>query len=145
MNVAVITGRLTKDPELRTTPNNTPVCTFDVAVDRDYQKDGKKETDFITVVAWRQTAEFVARYFSKGKEIGVQGSVQTRNYEDKSGHKRKAVEIVADKVSFVGGKSNGETTKTPYNAPQSRNGTQITAEQFETLYNDENADDGLPF
>ena len=143
MNVAVITGRLTKDPELRTTPNNTPVCTFDVAVDRDYSKD--KTTDFITVVAWRQTAEFVARYFSKGKEIGVQGSVQTRNYEDKSGHKRKAVEIVADKVSFVGGKSNGETPKTSYSAPQSRNGTQITAEQFETLYNDENADDGLPF
>ena len=141
-NKVILGGRLTADPELKSTPGGLYVTTFTVAVNR---RGKDQPTDFINVTAWRQTAEFVARYFSKGKEIGVQGSVQTRNYEDKSGHKRKAVEIVADKVSFVGGKSNGETQKTSYSAPQSRNGTHITAEQFEAVYSMEEDDSGLPF
>lgn len=120
MNVAAIMGRLTKDPELKTTKNNISVCSFDVAVDRDYQRNGQeRQTDFIHVVAWRQTAEFVTRYFRKGQMIAVNGRIETRKYEDKNGNKREIVEIVADNVSFCGNKEQGETPKTPYNAPQS--------------------------
>ena len=99
-------GRLTADPELRTTNTGIAVTTFTVAVDRRYQKAGEeKQTDFINVVAWRQTAEFVSRYFQKGSMIAVRGSIQTRRYEDNNGNKRTAVEIVADEVSFCGSKA----------------------------------------
>lgn len=147
LNIAVIMGRLTADPELRTTNNNIPVCTVTVAVDRNYQREGQeRQTDFLTVVAWRQTAEFIAKHFRKGKMIAVQGSIQTRKYEDRNGNKRTAVEIVADNVSFCGSKEQGEPPKTSYSAPQSRNGTHITAEQFEAVYNMEEDDgESLPF
>ena len=140
MNMVCIIGRLTADTELKTTNTGKSVVSFSVAVNKD-----KEHADFFDVVAWNKTAELVNRYFHKGDMIAIEGRLSSRVWEDRNGNKRKAVEIVADKVSFVGGKSNGETTKSPYNAPQSRNGTQITAEQFETLYNDENADTGLPF
>ena len=101
LNCAIIMGRLTADPELRTTGNGTSVTSFSVAVDRSFVRAGEqRQTDFINVVAWRQTAEFVTRYFHKGSMIAVQGSIQTRNYEDKNGNKRTAVEIVANNVSF---------------------------------------------
>ena len=147
LNCAVIMGRLTADPELRTTNNGVSVCTISVAVDRNYQREGQeRQTDFLTVVAWRQTAEFIAKHFRKGKMIAVQGSIQTRKYEDRNGNKRTAVEIVADNVSFCGSKEQGETPKTSYSAPQSRNGTRITAEQFEAVYNMEEDDgESLPF
>ncbi|MDD6807426.1 MAG: single-stranded DNA-binding protein [Oscillospiraceae bacterium] len=110
LNCAVIMGRLTADPELRTTPTGTSVTSFTVAVDRSYQKNGEeRQADFINVVAWRQTAEFVTRYFRKGSMIAVQGSIQTRNYEDKNGQKRTAVEIIADSVSFCGSKAESGT------------------------------------
>lgn len=106
INIAVIMGRLTADPELRTTGNGISVTSFTVAVDRNYQKPGQeRQADFINVVAWRQTAEFISRYFRKGQMIAVQGSIQTRNYEDSNGIKRTAVEIVAEKVSFCGSKA----------------------------------------
>ena len=106
LNTAMIMGRLTADPELRTTNTGIAVTTFTVAVDRRYQKAGEeKQTDFINVVAWRQTAEFVSRYFQKGSMIAVRGSIQTRRYEDNNGNKRTAVEIVADEVSFCGSKA----------------------------------------
>ena len=106
LNCAVIMGRLTADPELRTTGNGISVTSFSVAVDRNYQRAGQeRQTDFINVVAWRQTAEFVTRYFRKGQMIAVQGSIQTRNYEDRNGNKRTAVEIVADNISFCGSKA----------------------------------------
>ena len=99
-------GRLTSEPELRTTGNGISVCSVTVAVDRNYQRQGQeRETDFINVVAWRQTAEFVTRYFRKGQMIAVQGSIQVRGYEDRNGNKRTAVEIVADTVSFCGSKA----------------------------------------
>ena len=101
LNCAVIMGRLVADPELRTTPNGISVTSFCVAVDRSFVKAGEeRKADFINVVAWRQTADFVTRYFHKGSMIAVQGSIQTRSYEDKNGNKRTAVEIVADNVSF---------------------------------------------
>ena len=106
LNNAVILGRLVADPELRTTGSGLSVTSFRVAVERSYQKAGtERQTDFLDVVAWRQTAEFVTRYFHKGSMIAVQGSIQTRNYEDRQGNKRAAVEIVADKVSFCGSRS----------------------------------------
>lgn len=109
INNVVLMGRLTVAPELKQTPSGVYVTAFSVAVDRDYSKD--KKTDFINVVAWRSTAEFIARYFPKGEMIALVGSIQTRNYEDKNGNKRTAVEVVADKVSFCGGKSNSDQTE----------------------------------
>ena len=103
-------GRLVADPELRTTGNGNSVTTFTVAVDRRFVRQGEeRQTDFIDIVAWRQTAEFVSRYFRKGSMIAVQGSIQTRMYEDKNGNKRKAVEIVADNASFCGSKAESGT------------------------------------
>lgn len=104
-NKCILIGRLVADPDMRTTGSGVAVCQFRIAIDRPY---GKKETDFLTVVAWRKTAEFVDRYFKKGKEILVEGSVQSRNYDDKDGNKRTAVEIAADNVGFVGSKGDGQ-------------------------------------
>lgn len=105
LNCAIIMGRLTADPELRTTQNGTSVTSFTVAVDRAYRSGDERQTDFINVVAWRSTADFVSRYFKKGQMIAVQGSIQVRNYEDRNGNKRTAVEIIADNVSFCGSKN----------------------------------------
>ena len=106
LNIAAIMGRLTADPELRHTPNNVPVTSFSVAVARSFVRQGQeRETDFINVVAWRQTAEFVSHYFHRGSMIAVRGSIQQRNYEDKNGNKRTAFEIVAEEVSFCGSKA----------------------------------------
>ena len=101
-------GRLTRDPELRRTQSGTAVTSFSLAVDRDYKsQSGEKETDFIDVVAWRSTAEFVSKYFQKGSLIAIEGSLQTRQYQDKNGNNRTAVEVVANNVNFAGPKSNG--------------------------------------
>ena len=114
VNVAVIMGRLTKDPELRYTTNNTAVLYFTVAVDRAYSKPGEeRQADFIDVVAWSKTAEFVDRYFEKGQKIIVEGSLQTRTYTDKNGNKRKAVELVARQVHFAEGKKQQNTMPEP--------------------------------
>ena len=107
-------GRLVGDPELRTTTNGTSVTSFRIAVDRNFVRQGEeRQADFIDIVAWRQTAEFVTRYFHKGSMIAVQGSIQTRNYEDKNGNKRTAVEVVADNVSFCGSKAESGTAGAP--------------------------------
>lgn len=106
LNCAIIMGRLTADPELRTTNTGLPVTSFTVAVDRGYARAGEqKQTDFINCVAWRQTAEFVTKYFQKGSMIAVQGSIQTRTYDDRNGNRRYATEIVANNVSFCGSKA----------------------------------------
>ena len=108
LNCAIIMGRLTAAPELKTTPNGVSVTSFRVAVDRNFVRQGEeRQADFLDVVAWRQTAEFVCRYFRKGSMIAVQGALQSRNYEDRSGNKRTAIEIVADNVSFCGDKADG--------------------------------------
>lgn len=106
LNVVALVGRLTADPELRTTPNGISTCTFCVAVDRNFVRQGEeRKADFINVVVWRGTAEFVCKYFHKGSWIAVNGSLQTRSYEDKNGNKRTAVEVSADNVSFAGNAS----------------------------------------
>lgn len=102
LNVAVLMGRFVADPELRHTPNGVSVTSFTLAVDRSYVKAGsERQTDFIDVVAWRNTADFVCKYFRKGQLAAVQGSIQTRTYTDKDGNKRKAFEIIADNVHFA--------------------------------------------
>lgn len=104
MNKMILMGRLVADPELKQTPSGVSVATFRVAVDRDYQdkNSGQRQADFIPCVAWRGTGEFVARYFTKGRMIAVEGSLQTRQYEDKNGGKRTAYEVIVSKASFCG-------------------------------------------
>ncbi len=102
MNKAFLIGRLAADPELRQTGNGIAVTSFTIAVDRPFvTKGAERQTDWIDIVAWRNTAEFVCKYFQKGSPIVVEGSIQTRMWEDKTGQKRKSVEIVADNVEFV--------------------------------------------
>ena len=100
LNHITIMGRLTRDSELRRTGSGTSVASFTVAVDRDFAQNGEKQTDFIDCVAWRQTAEFVNRYFAKGSMIVVSGRLQIRDWTDKDGNKRKSAEIVADNCYF---------------------------------------------
>lgn len=108
LNRIVIIGRLTRDPELKTTTNGTAVASFTLAVDRTYKNaNNERETDFIPVVVWRQQAETCARYLSQGKMAAVEGRLQLRSYEDKEGHKRTAAEVVADNVRFLSPKSEG--------------------------------------
>jgi single-strand DNA-binding protein len=104
-NKAILIGRLTAEPELKQTQSGVSVTQFTIACDRRFKnKNGEKQADFITIVAWRQAAEFIVKYFGKGDPIGIEGSIQTRNYEDKQGQKRTAFEVVADNVFFVGNK-----------------------------------------
>lgn len=102
LNQIVVMGRLTRDPELRRTASGTAVASFTLAVDRDFssKEGGEKETDFIDVVAWRQTGEFVSKYFTKGRMAVASGRLQIRNWTDREGNKRKSAEIVADHVYF---------------------------------------------
>lgn len=99
-------GRLTADPEHKQTPNGIAVTSFSIAVDRNFadKSTGNRQADFINIVAWRQTADFVCKYFAKGRMIAVEGSLQTRNFEDKNGNKRTAYEVVADQVYFADSK-----------------------------------------
>lgn len=110
LNVVAIMGRLVADPELRTTPAGHSVCSFRIACDRSYVQQGQeRQADFIDIVAWRQQADFVSKYFQKGSMIAVEGSLQTRNYQDKNGNNRTAVEVVANNISFAGAKrQNGQ-------------------------------------
>lgn len=137
-NKVILIGNLTADPELKKTQSGVSVCTFNIAVNRKYNKDGNNECDFITIQTWRQTAEFVSRYFKKGKPILVCGQLQTRNWTDKDGNKRYATEVVADEVSFVGNNESSAETK---NQPSSYVPTAYTQGQFEDVA----IDDDLPF
>ena len=100
LNHIVVMGRLTRDPELRKTAAGISVTSFTVAVDRDFSQDGQKETDFLDIVAWRNTAEFAAKYFAKGRMAVISGRLQIRNWEDKEGNKRRTAEILAENIYF---------------------------------------------
>lgn len=113
LNQGVWAGRLVRDPELRTTTSGLSVTTFTVAIDRRYKKGDEKQSDFLDFVAWREKADFIAKYFRRGSAICVTGSVQTRTYEDNNGNKRKAVEIVADNAEFVESKSSSQQASQP--------------------------------
>lgn len=111
LNKCFLLGRLTKDPEIRRTNGGTAVTSFTLAVDRDFKTNGEKDTDFIEVVAWRNTAEFVSKYFSKGRMAIVEGRLQIRDWTDKNGNKRRTAEVVADNVYF--GDSKKENKQEP--------------------------------
>ena len=118
INRVVLMGRLVRDPELRKTAQDISVVGFSIAVDKNYVKAGEqREADFFDIVAWRQTAEFIAKYFHKGDMIAVDGQLQTRTYEAKDGSTRKVVEINADRASFTGGKREAEPTAPKLNSP----------------------------
>ena len=119
LNHIVIMGRLTRDPELRRTGSGIAVASFSVAVDRDFggRDGGEKETDFIDCVAWRQTGEFVSKYFTKGRMIVVSGRLQLRSWTDKDGNKRRTAEVVADNVYFGDSKRDGDSGSAYGSAP----------------------------
>ncbi len=140
-NLVVLTGRLTADPELRYTPTNIPVTTFSIAVSRRYKAGEQAEADFINIVAWRQTAEFVTKYFQKGSMIGIEGSIQTRRYVDKeTGKNRTAFEVIANNVQFVESKRDGAAAPAGEAQPSFSN---ASASEFTDLSG--GADDDLPF
>lgn len=143
MNIVALTGRFTTDPELKTTQSGVSVTSFCLAVDRKYQSSGEKKTDFIDFVAWRNHAEFITKYFSKGSMIGIEGEIQTRTFEDKNGNKRKATEVVVSHISFCGSKAENNSGN---NQPV---GNDPLAALSETLNNTEFAemqdDSDLPF
>lgn len=149
LNVVAIMGRLVADPELRTTTQGQSVCSFRIACDRSYVQQGQeRQADFIDIVAWRQQADFVSKYFQKGSMIAVEGSLQTRQYQDKQGSKRTAVEVVANNISFAGAKrqdaqrapSYEQQAKAAQNVPQPTY-TQGSMDDFAVI----NDDDDLPF
>ena len=150
INNVTLLGRLTYLPELRSTPNGLAVIRFQVACDRNYQKDSQnRQADFIDCVAWRQTAEFVSRYFHKGSMIAIEGTIQTSNYTDKDGNKRKQIEVLANNVSFCGSKSeNGsqgsQGSQGAQNEQYTQGGMDINPDtsDFEEIVDD---DDDLPF
>lgn len=137
-NLVILTGRLTADAELKTTQNGVSVCTFTVAVDTGYGDN--KQTAFINVVAWRKTAELIAKYFSKGSLIGIEGSIQTRKYTDKNGNSRTAFEVVANNVQFLEGKK--DNTSVEVDTPVSTAGftSSQDTDEFTTV-----AIDDIPF
>lgn len=136
LNNVCLMGRLTATPELRHTESGTPVCGFTLATQRNYAPSGQeRQSDFIDIVAWQKTAEFVTRYFSKGQLVAVEGSIQTRSYTDREGNKRKAVEVLANSVHFAE-KRNAEQDRP---AAQNSGGYNSNAD-FEEI-----SDDDLPF
>ena len=115
LNRAILMGRITKSPELKKTPNGVSVIQISIAVDRDYTPKGQeKQTDFINVVAWRGTAEFIEKHFEKGQLIALTGFIQTRSYTDNQGNKRSVTEVIADQVYFCGGKNDNKKEKPSY-------------------------------
>jgi single-strand DNA-binding protein len=131
LNCVTLIGRICNDIETRTTTTGKEVANFRIAVDRSYSKNGNRETDFVTVVCWEGTASFVSRNFSKGSMIAIQGSIQTRNYEDSNGNKRTAFEVLAKEVSFCGGKNetNPGQNQPTYQTPAPADFEEITDDE----------------
>lgn len=145
INSIILLGRLTAAPELRTTSSGLSVSTFTVAVDRRYQAKGEeKQTDFIPVVAWRQTAEFAAKYFDKGSMIAVEGTLQTRRYEDKNGNPRTAFEVIADKLHFAGDRRS-QAAAAPQPEPRREAAPAPEQQRMDLHYDYGGNDDDLPF
>lgn len=140
LNNVVLIGRLTAEPDYRTTQSGVTLARFTLAVERDYQRNGERQTDFLDITAWRGTADFVSRYFHKGQLVAVHGSVQTGSYTDKDGNKRRSWNIAADRVFFAEGKRDSE--------PQSHNaGSSAYTSPAYDSYSDfaPVGDDDLPF
>ena len=139
LNQVVLCGRLTTDVELKSTQSGVHVCTFTLAVNRRFSKEGvQQQADFISVVAWKERAEFISKYFKKGSSLCITGSIQTRSWKDQNGNNRHATEVVADQAMFVDGKSEGSAAPS-YDVPSYSQ--PATAPKFEELKTDED----LPF
>lgn len=158
MNRVILMGRLTADPELRQTPQGTAVSRFTIAVDRRFRREGGQQADFITCVAWRQTAEFICRYFRKGRMIAVEGQIQSRSWDGQDGKRQYATEVVIDNAFFTGSKndSGSETTQQQgayrsnfdsYETPAEQQASQPADSGFVDLSfaNDMGSEDDLPF
>ena len=144
LNKIILMGRLTHDPELRRTQSGTAVTSFSIACDRDYKtQDGEKETDFIDIVAWRSTAEFVSKYFTKGRMAVVAGRLQIRDWTDRDGGRRRSAEVVADSVYFGDSRPKEEGQNTPVSSGGSFGDL---PEGFQPNFGDAEGEDGnLPF
>ena len=141
LNKIFIMGRLTRDPELRRTQSGNAVTSFSLAVDRDYKsQSGEKETDFIDVVAWRSTAEFISKYFTKGRMAVVEGRLQMRDWQDKDGNKRRSAEVIAANIYFGDSKRDGESSDTG-NFKTAGSAVSVEAEDFTEV----DEQDDLPF
>ncbi len=146
MNKAILVGRLTRDPELKTTASGTSVCTFSIAVNRRFKNsEGGYDADFINCVAWRQQAEFLSKYFAKGRMVGVIGSIQTRNYDNKDGQKVYVTEVSADEIHFVDSKSSGDSAPANNNFAASKPAEAPSFEANDGFMPMPAADDDLPF
>ena len=149
LNHITIMGRLTRDPELRSTTGGTPVASFSLAVDRDFasRDGGERQTDFIDVVAWRQTGEFVSKYFQKGSMAVVSGRLQIRDWQDKDGNKRRSAEVVAENVYFgESRKREGESAGSYRDNPAPRSSDGFSAEPKGSTFSELDDGDGdLPF
>ena len=135
-NLVVLTGRLTADPELKTTPSGVSVTTFSIAVSRRYKAGEETQADFINIVAWRQTAEFITKYFKKGSMIGIEGSIQTRRYVDKDGKNRTVFEVIANNAQFVESKRDsapGMDAPTSFSNASVNEFTEVPGESDEDL------------
>ncbi len=143
MNKAILVGRLTKDPELKTTGSGVSVCSFTLAINRRFKNaEGNYDADFINCVAWRQQAEFISKYFSKGRMVGICGSIQTRTYDREDGQRVYVTEVVADEVSFVDSKSQTDSVATPAASNTNTSSNSFSADDgFIPMP----ADDDLPF
>lgn len=142
LNKVILGGRLTADVEVKQTPNGVPVAQFSIAVNRKHSRDGQQQTDFFNVTAWRNTAEFIGKYFSKGSSICVIGSIENRSWTDQNGQKRFATDIIADEAQFVDGKNDAQGAGTASSNNYTPDVYKTPAEpKFETV----GADDDLPF
>lgn len=141
LNVVILTGRITADPELKTTGSGVSVCSFTLAVERRYKAGEERQADFINVVAWRSSAEFISKYFKKGQMMAVEGSLQSRKYQDKEGKNRVSYEVVANNVQFAdfGKREGGSDFAEPSAAPSFSNSG--SADFTEII----DGDDDLPF
>ena len=146
MNRVILVGRLTADPELKQTPNGISVCSFSIAVNRAFvSKGGERQADFINIVAWRAQAEFVAKYFNKGNQIGIDGSIQTRKYTDKEGNNRTAFEVVAENISFIESKNASQGSTAPMNNSRNNTPAPVSYANCDAADFTEIDDDDLPF
>lgn len=142
LNKIILMGRITRDPELRRTQSGTAVTSFSLAVDRDFKsQNGEKETDFIDIVAWRNTAEFVSKYFSKGRMAVVEGRLQIRDWTDRDGGKRRTAEVIADNVYF-GDSKRDDSAPAPANNEPAPNSYYSKPQEFAEIGEE---DGELPF
>ncbi len=143
LNKVILGGRLTADPELKQTPSGVPVCQFSLAVNRRYSKEGEQPTDFINCVAWRNTAEFISKYFRKGSSLCIAGQIQTRTWTDSANQKRYATEVLVDEAMFVDSKNGAEQAETA--SPAAYIPEAYTTPQAPNFEGVNNGTDDLPF